>query len=124
MFFPWSPLAKLICAATSLTAVVCLVLWPLGRLAAGSVWADGPGHWSTLLRIEGTRDTGFERVPPALTGLTFTNRLFGEMFLTNTVAHDGAGVAVSDVDGDLDLYAANYIDVMNVAVSTDLSCLH
>ena len=44
---------------------------------------------------------GFELLPPALTGLSFTNRLFGEMFLTNAVAHNGAGVAASDVDGDV-----------------------
>ena len=72
--------------------------WPPGsRLGLG----QGPGHRSAPLAVSGTRDAGFELLPPALTGLSFTNRLFGEMFLTNAVAHNGAGVAASDVDGDV-----------------------
>jgi len=63
-------------------------------------WNNGQGHRSAPLGVSGTRDAGFELLPPALTGLSFTDRLFGEMFLTNAVAHNGAGVAASDVDGD------------------------
>ena len=82
---------------------------PLGLLADELAWNNGQGHRSAPLGVSGTRDAGFESLPPALTGLSFTNRLFGEMFLTNAVAHNGAGVAASDVDGDglCDLYFAN-----------------
>ena len=109
MTSPEPRLAKRACAALCLTGFVCLALCPLGLPAADLAWDDGPGHRSAPLRIAGTRDAGFERLPPALTGLDFTNRLFGEMFLTNAVAHNGAGVAASDVDGDglCDLYFAN-----------------
>lgn len=43
---------------------------------------------------------GFTRLAPVQTGLLFTNRLEGEAFLTNAVAHNGSGVALGDVDGD------------------------
>jgi hypothetical protein len=80
---------------------VCLALYPLGLPAADLAWDNGPGHRSAPLAVSGTRDPGFELLPPALTGLSFTNRLFGEMFLTNAVSHNGAEVAASDVDGDV-----------------------
>ena len=101
--------AKRILAALCLTGFVCLALYPLGLPAANLAWDNGPGYRSAPLDVSGTSDAGFELLPPALTGLSFTNRLFGEMFLTNAVAHNGAGVAASDVDGDglCDLYFAN-----------------
>ena len=37
---------------------------------------------------------------PAVTGVTFTNRLTGDAYFTNAVAHNGSGVAIGDVDGD------------------------
>ncbi|MBX3732049.1 MAG: VCBS repeat-containing protein [Verrucomicrobiae bacterium] len=37
---------------------------------------------------------------PTLIGIKFTNRLSGDAFLTNAVAHNGSGVAIADVDGD------------------------
>ncbi|PCH55462.1 MAG: hypothetical protein COC21_02785 [Verrucomicrobiales bacterium] len=109
MTFPGSRLAKRVCAAMCLAGLVCLAMCPLGLPAADLAWDDGPGHRSVALGVSGSRDAGFELLPPALTGLSFTNRLFGEMFLTNAVAHNGAGVAASDVDGDglCDLYFAN-----------------
>ena len=109
MTSPVPPSARRAFAALCLTGFVCLALCPLGLPAADLAWDDGPGYRSAPLRIAGTRDAGFERLPPAFTGLNFTNRLFGEMFLTNAVAHNGAGVAASDVDGDglCDLYFAN-----------------
>ncbi|HIC26057.1 MAG TPA: VCBS repeat-containing protein, partial [Gammaproteobacteria bacterium] len=109
MTFPEPRLAKRAFAALCLTGFVCLALCPLGVPAADLAWDNGPGHRSAPLGVSGTRDAGFELLPPALTGLSFTNRLFGEMFLTNAVAHNGAGVAASDVDGDglCDLYFAN-----------------
>lgn len=43
---------------------------------------------------------GFTRLDPGQTGLTFSNRLEGDAFLTNAVAHNGSGMAIGDVDGD------------------------
>ena len=43
---------------------------------------------------------GFAPQPPSLTGVTFTNRLDGDVFLTDAVAHNGSGVAIGDVNGD------------------------
>jgi hypothetical protein len=43
---------------------------------------------------------GFTRLAPAATGVLFTNELRGDLSLTNAVAHNGAGVAIGDVDGD------------------------
>ena len=100
MIFPEPRLAKHACVALCLTGFACLLLVPSGLPAAGLAWDEGLGHRSAPLRIEGNRDAGFERLQSSLTGLSFTNRLFGEMFLTNAVAHNGAGVAASDVDGD------------------------
>lgn len=37
---------------------------------------------------------------PEQTGVTFTNILQGDAYLTNAVAHNGSGVALGDVDGD------------------------
>ena len=113
MAFPKPCLAKRACVALCLTGlmlgIICLVSHPLGLFADELAWNNGQGHRSAPLGVSGTRDAGFESLPPALTGLSFTNRLFGEMFLTNAVAHNGAGVAASDVDGDglCDLYFAN-----------------
>ena len=101
--------AKLAAWVFLLVCFVYLSVCPIGLMAADLDWVDGPSHRSAELRIAGTREAGFDRLSPAVTGLNFTNRLFGEMFLTNAVAHNGAGVAASDVDGDglCDLYFAN-----------------
>ncbi|MDC0319154.1 VCBS repeat-containing protein [Verrucomicrobia bacterium] len=109
MTSPEPRLAKRAFVALCLTGLVCLALCPLGVPAADLAWDSGPGHRSAPLGVSGTRPAGFDLLPPAFTGLSFTNRLFGEMFLTNAVAHNGAGVAASDVDGDglCDLYFAN-----------------
>lgn len=46
---------------------------------------------------------------PDSTGIRFTNQLTGDLRLTNAVAHNGAGVALGDVDSDgwVDLYFCN-----------------
>jgi hypothetical protein len=43
---------------------------------------------------------GFTLMNPTATGVWFTNELQGDLYLTNAVAHNGAGVAIGDVDGD------------------------
>ena len=42
----------------------------------------------------------FEIVSPRQSGITFTNQLTGLEYYKNMVAHNGAGVAVGDVNGD------------------------
>ncbi len=46
---------------------------------------------------------------PKETGVWFTNTLQGDAYATNAVAHNGAGVAIGDVDGDgwQDIYLCN-----------------
>ena len=46
---------------------------------------------------------------PQEIGLVFTNAMTGDLYLTNAVAHNGAGVAIGDVDGDgwADVYLCN-----------------
>lgn len=55
---------------------------------------------SVELRPASAGNPGFTLVPPASSGVLFTNQLQGDMFLTNAVAHNGSGLAVGDVDGD------------------------
>ena len=43
---------------------------------------------------------GFTLQSPGQTGVTFTNELRGDAFLTNAVAHNGSGVAIGDINGD------------------------
>jgi hypothetical protein len=52
---------------------------------------------------------GFRSRTPQETGLVFTNAMTGDLYLTNAVAHNGAGVAIGDVDGDgwADVYLCN-----------------
>ena len=52
---------------------------------------------------------GLTAMDPRSTGVWFTNQLTGDLALTNAVAHNGAGVAIGDVDGDdrPDLYFCN-----------------
>jgi hypothetical protein len=58
--------------------------------------------------VEGGK-AGFTLMPSASTGLRFTNGLRGDAFLTNVVAHNGAGLAIGDVDRDgwPDIYFCN-----------------
>jgi len=78
-----------------------------GPRAAGAQPAADPGMPGLTARPLSPPSTqgagslvGFTRLDPARTGISFTNRLEGDAFLTNAVAHNGSGVAVGDVDGD------------------------
>ena len=71
-----------------------------GALAAGLEWTAGPGFRSAPVKPIGTGRPGFTSLGAADSGLNFTNVLAGDAYLTNAVAHNGAGVAIGDVDAD------------------------
>ena len=78
--------------------------------AAGDLqWTAGTGFRSAPVRPVGAGKVGFTVLPGTATGLAFTNTLAGDAFLTNAVAHNGAGVAIGDVDADgwPDVYLCN-----------------
>lgn len=80
-----------------IVAIGCLGLAGLqGFGAEPAPGAPAPVPVSPL----GTGSTGFTRMDPEATGITVTNRLTGDQYLTHAVAHNGAGVALGDVDGD------------------------
>lgn len=70
------------------------------RGAEGPAWqAEAQGRHRPL-PVPASGHTGFSLVPPATTGLQFTNRLPIERSLTNHILLNGSGVALGDVDGD------------------------
>jgi enediyne biosynthesis protein E4 len=64
-------------------------------------WAEGTGV-RTLEVAQGASESraGFSALDSEVSGVRFTNVLSGDLSLTNAVAHNGAGVAIGDVDGD------------------------
>ena len=88
-----------------LRALVSLVLVP--SLTAGELkWHDVPSaRWADLPMAEPGK-AGFTSLPPAVTGILFTNVLRDDRSVTNRNLLSGSGVALGDVDGDgwCDLY--------------------
>lgn len=83
---------------------------PLPGGAATLSWAaDSQARRATLPTLPAEAKAGFTRLAPSVTGVLFTNELRGDLSLTNAVTHNGAGVAIGDVDGDdwPDLYFCN-----------------
>src|SRR5438552_10701450 len=72
-------------------------------------WSDGAGFRSIEVHPDPSGKTGFTLMSPKATGVWFTNGLQGDFYFTNSVAHNGAGVAIGDVDGDgwADIYLCN-----------------
>ncbi len=68
--------------------------------AADLNWSEGAGFRSLAVQPSASGKVGFTLMTGKATGLSFTNALLGDAYLTNAVAHNGAGVAVGDVDGD------------------------
>ncbi|MBM3835931.1 MAG: hypothetical protein FJ403_22240 [Verrucomicrobia bacterium] len=88
-------------------AAILLGLYDGAALAQS--WSVGNGFRSLQVRPDSSGKPGFTLTEPATTGVRFTNVLKGDMYLTNAVAHNGAGVAIGDVDGDdwPDVYLCN-----------------
>src|SRR2546426_4866627 len=74
------------------------------------LWADGgesgSGFRSAPLQVPPAGKPVFVQLPPATTGIFFTNHLAVERYVTNQIYLNGSGVAAGDVDGDglVDLY--------------------
>src|SRR4051794_41974192 len=68
--------------------------------AAALSWRDEAGYRSAGVKPEGSGKAGFSLMETKVTGVYFTNVLAGDAYLTNAVAHNGAGGAIGDVDGD------------------------
>ena len=70
------------------------------KTAAAAAWTDGTGYRSMEVRPATSGKAGFTLMDPKETGVWFTNELRGDAYWTNSVAHNGSGVAIGDVDGD------------------------
>lgn len=68
--------------------------------AAPLVWQTGEGFRSAKAEVPATGKPGFTLLPPADTGIHFTNRLTDAMVAANRLLENGSGVALGDVDGD------------------------
>jgi hypothetical protein len=74
-----------------------------GSAAAGPLsFHDVQGHRVADLDIPRQGHAGFTLMPPATTGIQFTNRVPESRSLTNHILLNGSGVAAGDVDGDGD----------------------
>jgi len=83
-------------AAAGLLSVVLL----------GGDMAAAEGYQLTPLSLPDQGHTGFTRLAPETTGVSFTNTVAESRSLTNHILLNGSGVAAGDVDGDgqCDLY--------------------
>jgi hypothetical protein len=86
--------------------MVALLGWNSGGVAviaalpAAEGRSEGLGVRSFgLIPGDGGRP-GFTLIETSVTGVAFTNMLQGDAYATNAVAHNGAGLAIGDVDGD------------------------
>ena len=77
--------------------------------SAGAGWTAENGFRYRPLQPSASTAPGFTEITATTTGITFTNLLVGDSYLTNAVAHNGSGVAIGDIDGDgwQDLYFAS-----------------
>src|SRR5258708_4630614 len=92
----------------ALSATV-LLLSPYCQGASPLAWSQGTGFRSAAVDPGTNGKAEFTLMDPKVTGVWFTNTLQGDAYATNAVAHNGAGVAIGDVDGDgwQDIYFCN-----------------
>jgi len=81
-------------------AAAVLLAMALGGNSFGLDWTEGKGYRSAELKPAQPGKVGFTLLPSTLTGITFTNILQRDRFVTNQIYLDGSGVALGDVDGD------------------------
>jgi hypothetical protein len=63
-------------------------------------WEQGQNYRSPPVEVSPNGRPGFEVLPPANTGIFFTNHLSKASAATNRVFENGSGVALGDIDGD------------------------
>ncbi|MBI4659699.1 MAG: VCBS repeat-containing protein [Verrucomicrobia bacterium] len=87
-------------------AALTLLMMESSLEAEAGVTPEQTGYRFTAVAAAGAGQTGFTRLPPAQTGVWFTNLLPESRSLTNQILPNGSGVAAGDVDGDgrCDLY--------------------
>ncbi len=87
----------------SLHTVASLPLCVLLLAAAESrpaEWQTGPGYRSMPVALPDRPRSGFTLLPPAQSGIDFTNHLSAARAAENQIRLNGSGVALGDVDGD------------------------
>ena len=80
------------------TILVGLISFKLS--GANLEWTQEPGFRSAALPVPKEGQAGFTLLPPAITGLNFTNVLTDAKAAENQIRLNGSGVACGDVDGD------------------------
>src|SRR5436190_23427792 len=83
------------CALAVLLGMICS-----NSSAANIEWTQGAGFRSTTLSLPKNGKARFTLLPPAATGINFTNILTDEKTAENQIRLNGSGVACGDVDGD------------------------
>jgi len=81
-------------------ALISLVFSGTNSHAAEALAPKDLGLQSWPVNPRDSGPSGFTLLSPPSIGVSFTNILRGDAFLTNAVAHNGSGVAIADVDGD------------------------
>ena len=90
-------------------AVGIVLLFALCGMSVVAQPGGSPLAKRTAVKPSAAGAKRFELIPPAASGIEFVNRFVGLEFYKNMVAHNGAGVAVGDVNGDdlADIYLCN-----------------
>lgn len=84
----------------ALLVLSLIILLEAGTQSAELRWEQAAGYRSAPLPVPASGRTGFLAVPPATTGITFTNHLSDAAAGKNRILENGSGVALGDVDGD------------------------
>jgi hypothetical protein len=87
-------------AGAGAAARCCLALLCLTSPGRALDWQSEQGCRHAAVAPPQPGKTGFTLLPASQTGITFTNVLAQERYVTNQIYLNGAGVAAGDVDGD------------------------
>src|SRR3954470_9060082 len=68
--------------------------------AAPLTWQIVSGGRAAPVNVQATGKPGFTLLPPTQTGISFSNVLTLDRYITNQIFLNGSGVAAGDIDGD------------------------